>query len=237
MSSPTKTTEMQGRNASATGRPTPMRKQSNRPTMNKKSSYKRPTRASKSTAKQYSTAKKLASIRRSSGKIPTREEKITALARAREWAKNRLGRKNSLPVPQTPVDSSRIIVIDDDDAPFVGHDMKKSIAKSDTCNKQTKRCGDLHQHMLELDIESQEMKKTAAGNLVDQSKEDIFYDALEFLPTEPDVDIEDVSDEEDDEIRDLRSARRNGVPSVGQWMEPLEPDGISYSTFAPKYDP
>ena len=66
-------------------------------------------------------------------------------------------------------------------------------------------------------------------------EEDVFYDAFEFLPTQHDVTLEEVSDEEeDDEIRDLRSAHRNRAPDqVGQWMEPLEPDGMSFSTFVP----
>mmetsp|Transcript_13517 Transcript_13517/g.29260 ORF Transcript_13517/g.29260 Transcript_13517/m.29260 type:complete len:100 (+) Transcript_13517:1-300(+) len=31
-----------------------------------------------------------------------------------------------------------------------------------------------------------------------------------------------LSDDEDDEIRELRSARRNRLPGPGQWMEPVE---------------
>ena len=70
---------------------------------------------------------------------------------------------------------------------------------------------------------------------------EVFYDALEFLPKEKnkddDVTVEDVSDVEGDfEIRDLRSVQRNRVPSRG-WMEPMEPEGISFSTFSSKLEP
>lgn len=34
--------------------------------------------------------------------------------------------------------------------------------------------------------------------------------------------VEDVPDDEDDELRDLRSVWRNRVPSPGKWMEPVE---------------
>mmetsp|Transcript_37356 Transcript_37356/g.67175 ORF Transcript_37356/g.67175 Transcript_37356/m.67175 type:complete len:121 (-) Transcript_37356:122-484(-) len=120
--------------------------------------------------------------------------------------------------------------------------MNDKIANSDTCKLPCAKCETLHQRMLALDIENQEMKKKTAtsSTLADpSSKEDIFYDALDFLPMDlDDVAVEDVSDnEEDDEIRDLRSARRNRAPSHGEWMEPLEPVGISFSTFASKQDP
>ncbi len=80
--------------------------------------------------------------------------------------------------------------------------------------------------------------------LTQANNEDIFYDALDSLPgKQNDVAVEDASDDEDDEIRDLRSAHRNRVPSRGQsWMEPTcaskqDPDGISFSTFVSKEDP
>mmetsp|Transcript_23556 Transcript_23556/g.48250 ORF Transcript_23556/g.48250 Transcript_23556/m.48250 type:complete len:270 (+) Transcript_23556:98-907(+) len=36
------------------------------------------------------------------------------------------------------------------------------------------------------------------------------------------IPVEDVPDEEDDELRELRSIWRNRMPSEGQWMEPVE---------------
>jgi len=36
------------------------------------------------------------------------------------------------------------------------------------------------------------------------------------------VEVEDVPDDEDDELRDLHSVWRNRVPSQGQWMEPID---------------
>ena len=101
--------------------------------------------------------------------------------------------------------------------------------------------------MLKLDIENQKMKKSdGACDKSTAEEEEVFYDALEFLPKQKnkddDVTVEDVSDVEDDEIRDLRSVQRNRVPSRG-WMEPLElegplePEGYSFSTFSPKLEP
>ena len=67
--------------------------------------------------------------------------------------------------------------------------------------------------------------------------EDVFFDAFEYLPTPPDVTVEDVtvkdvSNDEDNEICNLRSASCNCAPGKGeQRMEPLEPIGISFSTY------
>jgi len=38
----------------------------------------------------------------------------------------------------------------------------------------------------------------------------------------PEIVVENVPDEEDDALRELRSVWRNRVPSPGQWMEPVE---------------
>mmetsp|Transcript_4699 Transcript_4699/g.7261 ORF Transcript_4699/g.7261 Transcript_4699/m.7261 type:complete len:250 (+) Transcript_4699:149-898(+) len=63
--------------------------------------------------------------------------------------------------------------------------------------------------------------------------EDHFYDALDTHP-DPSTDsvkvqhrlqsvkVEDVSDEEDEELKELHSIWRNKSPSPGQWMEPIE---------------
>ena len=95
--------------------------------------------------------------------------------------------------------------------------------------------------MLKLDIENQKMKKyDGACDKSTAEEEEVFYDALAFLPKEKnkddDVTVEDVSDVEDDEIRDLRSVQSNLSPAVG-WMEPLEPEGLSFSTFSSKLEP
>lgn len=54
--------------------------------------------------------------------------------------------------------------------------------------------------------------------------EDHFYDAVDVqtVPVSHEVEVEDVPDEEDDELRELHSIRRNRSPSPGQWMEPVE---------------
>lgn len=68
---------------------------------------------------------------------------------------------------------------------------------------------------------------------MDHSHEDHFYDALDTHP-EPatdsvkvqsrlqSVEVEDVPDEEDGELKELHSIWRNRSPSPGQWMEPVE---------------
>lgn len=47
-------------------------------------------------------------------------------------------------------------------------------------------------------------------------------DLSEQSPTLHMVSVEEVSDDEDEEIRDLHSVWRNRMPSPGQWMEPIE---------------
>ena len=91
----------------------------------------------------------------------------------------------------------------------------------------------LYQPLLALGREKKTMKHSKETALAGPSDDDdTFYDALDFLPS--DVAVEDVSDQEGDkETRSLRSSHRNRSPSAG-WMEPaepLEPDGMSYSTF------
>lgn len=41
-------------------------------------------------------------------------------------------------------------------------------------------------------------------------------------PLEEIIAVENVPDEEDEELRELRSVWRNRIPSPGQWMEPVE---------------
>jgi len=86
-----------------------------------------------------------------------------------------------------PADSSNVIVIDDDD---------------NEIEDDHKMC-------------TQQMKKPAAGTEDDLCKgEDVFYDTLGYLPKPINDATEDVSKEEDVEMRGL------------------EPEGISFSTFS-----
>ena len=209
--------------------------------MNKKSPYKSPIKAGKSPAKQNSVAKKLSPIRKQMKKSPTKQEKAKARLRAQEWAKQELGRSSK------QVDPPSVIVIDDDDS--VEEEPKVCVAsvkqtKSTTtnnvekCEKPAAKCETLHKSMLKLDIENQKMKKSdGACDKSTSEEEEVFYDALEFLPKQKkddDVTVEDVSDVEDDEIRDLRL---KSSPSRGCWMEPLEQEGFSFSTFSSKLEP
>ena len=57
------------------------------------------------------------------------------------------------------------------------------------------------------------------------SHEDHCYDALDTHTdpaTHTEVEVEDVPDEEDEELKELHSISRNRSPSPGQWMEPIE---------------
>ena len=96
----------------------------------------------------------------------------------------------------------------------------------------------LRERTSRLNIESRKTTETSAFASIRADEpieeEDVFYDAFEYLPSRHDVTVEEVSDEEDDEISDFRSARRNRAPDQGgQWMEPLEPVEMSFSTFVP----
>lgn len=213
MATPTKTT-------------TPaVRKRPTRPTMNKKSPYK----AGKSSAKtkQYST-KKLSSVAKKSTaqaavkaivkmKSPTKQEKMLARQRAREWAKKELGKKKSSSSSPSPI----IIVIDDD----TPEDEKKPKTIQQPVLEERK------------DAATDTRDDVNVDNDDATEEEETFYDALEYLTSKKeDVAVEDVSDLEDDELRELQSTKRNLIPSHGEWMEPLEPDGFSYSTFSPEKD-
>ena len=184
----------------------------------------------------------------------TKQDKMQARLRARKWARNTLGRKKSASSPPQPLraDSSRMIVIDVDDDDDEEEDSKffvngnefagaASVATREKAQTALKRDSP-RECASRLDIESLKTTETSAfaGIRADESieEEDVFYDAFEYLPSRHDVTLEEVSAQEDDEIRDLRTARRNRAPDHGvQWMEPLEPVGVSFSTFVPKADP
>ena len=166
------------------------------------------------------------------------------------------------------VDPSRVIVIDDDEDLeereeeeeeeeeeedpewFVsGKDAARAVSVETREEARTTFELDIvrEQRSSRLNAESRKAPETSAfpGVLADESieEEDVFYDAFEHLPrprdaSMEDVAVEDVSDDEDDEIRELRSAPRNRAPGEGeQWMEPLEPTGISFSTYVFRPDP
>jgi hypothetical protein len=222
--------------------------------MSMKSPYgKRPAKATGTSKAKHSTP-----IGTSRGGTLTKQEKTQARLRAREWARNTLGRTKDASTPTRPlrgVDSLRMIVIDDDDDEeeeeeeedskwFVRGNAVARAANVETREKAHTKVNydSLRERTSTLNIESGKTPETSTfvGLRSDESigEEEVFYDALEDLPTRRDVAVEEVSDEEDDEICDLRSTRRNRAPSEGeQWMEPLEPVGISFSTFVAKADP
>ena len=177
------------------------------------------------------------------------------------------GKEASSPPPRPlRVDPSRVIVIDDyedleereeeeeeeevDPEWFVsGKDVARAASVETREEARTTFEFDIlrEQRSSRLNAESRKAPETSAfaGVRADESieEEDVFYDAFEHLPrprdaSMEDVAVEDVSDDEDDEIRELRSAPRNRAPGEGeQWMEPLEPTGISFSTFVFRPDP
>ena len=222
--------------------------------MKKKSPYKATKSSPKAT---YSTKKLSPNKKADGGKSPTKQEKmqarLLARKRAQEWAKKELGKKKV----SSPTDSPSVIVIDDDDDDVkddhkmcVENKKKPSTARAATNKKKsdkpsTNKSKTLNQHLSGLDIDNNQKKNVVDGTEDDDNsgKGDIFYDALGCLPKKNDnIAIEDVSDEEeDDEIRGLKSTQRNLQPNEG-WMEPLghsppkknqEPCGKSFSTFTP----
>lgn len=204
----------------------------------------------------YST-KKLSPNKKADGsKSLTKQQKraqaLLARKRAQEWAKRELGKKKA----PSPADSPSVIVIDDDDDDVkddhkmcVDNKKKPSTTTAPTAtNKKksdkpsTNKSKTLNQHLSGLDIDNQK-KNVNNGTEDSPNKGDVFYDALGYLPKQKndDIAVEDVSDDEDDEIRGLNSTQRNLRPSDG-WMEPLEhspskknqePVGKSFSTFTP----
>ena len=229
--------------------------------MTMKSPYgKTPPKAAGRSKTKHRTPVARTSERRG-GTPPTKQEKAQARLRAREWARNTLGRKEDASSPPLPlrVDPSRVIVIDDDEdlkereeeeeeeeeERFVGGNDVARAASVETREeaRTTLKYNILReQRTSRLSTESRKAPEISvfAGVPADEliEDEDVFYDAFDYLPTPRDIAVEDVSDDEDDEIRDLRSAFRNRAPGKGeQWMEPLEPTGISFSTFVSRADP
>merc|ERR1712232_248408 len=60
---------------------------------------------------------------------------------------------------------------------------------------------------------------------IDDGPQRMATDAAEEInvpsPKSPQIVVEDVPDEEDEELREIRSIWRNRTPSPGQWMEPV----------------
>ena len=226
--------------------------------------------AGRSKAKHRTLAPIAGTSERRGASLPTKHEKEQARLRAREWARNTLGRdKDASSPPPRPLrmDPSRVIVIADDEDLEEREEEEEAEEEEDpewfVSGKDVARAASVEtreearttfeydilreQRSSRLNAESRKAPETSAfaGVPADESieEEDVFYDAFEHLPmprdaSMEDVAVEDVSDDEDDEIRDLRSAPRNRAPGEGeQWMEPLEPTGISFSTFVFRPDP
>ena len=72
---------------------------------------------------------------------------------------------------------------------------------------------------------SSESEESIDDVCASHTHEDHFYDAESTYPAirrPEEVQVEDVPDEEDEELRELHSIWRNRSPSPGQWMEPIE---------------
>mmetsp|Transcript_11833 Transcript_11833/g.20574 ORF Transcript_11833/g.20574 Transcript_11833/m.20574 type:complete len:269 (-) Transcript_11833:90-896(-) len=268
MISPAKTPERRCRGAKEHPLTAPVRR-SARSATRKKSPYKTPVKASKLTAKKAIRAKTLSPIRKFPSKQDKMRAKARAQEWARNELGLKLSPvqiividdeevKNENELKEKTGHVAKKILFDGDEEERDESKAQFGVGKKanhDRCTLSCLNCDHLYQRMLELDVENQKLKKKADANDAlagsrkngdinkepnkKTAKEDIFYDALEFLPKgHDDIAVEDVSDEEDDcEIRDLRSVQRNRVPSRGQWMEPLEPVGVSYSTFLPQQKP
>lgn len=91
-------------------------------------------------------------------------------------------------------------------------------AKNEVTNRSQK-CQDSE----DLSINSQ-MNTSLGKNCMNedtQSKVESVSSIQEHEPLQ-EVIVENVPDDEDDELRDMRSVWRNRVPSLGEWMEPVE---------------
>ena len=158
-------------------------------------------------------------------KTPTKEMRLEARAKAKAWAEaDRIRRGQSTGKVETEV-----IVLDgshDDDDDDDG----------DVSRRNAKESKNL-QRVIELELAKAKDEKT-----------EVFFDALEQQPLEPEevkvpteprkeTEVEDASDDESAEMNELRNQR----PSEGEsWMEPargLDPEGASFSTFRAKMDP
>jgi len=75
---------------------------------------------------------------------------------------------------------------------------------------------------LRYDLDHDDLQsKSHTSNKHNMHKKDEQKDKAE-VPLSEIVVVENVPDEEDDELRELRSIWRNRIPSPGQWMEPIE---------------
>lgn len=70
----------------------------------------------------------------------------------------------------------------------------------------------------DMDVDQQIKSHTHKGHVY----EDVPSSSKQKHGTLNKIIVEDVSDDEDEELRDLHSVFRNKVPSNGQWMEPVE---------------
>ncbi len=211
----------------------PVRKESARPAMSMKSPYRRtPAKAAGRSKAKYLTP--IAGTSQRVGSL-TKQEKTQACLRARGWARNTLGRKKdaSSPPRLLRMEPSCVIANNDDEEEEEeeeeeeqedperyrnGTDVTRAASVKMRKEGRTTLEYDIlrEQRTSRLTTESRKVPETAAfvGIPADETikKEDIFYDAFEYLPTPPnvtmeDVTVEDVSNDEDDEIK--KKSRKN----------------------------
>lgn len=180
-----------------------------RAAMSKQSPYSRKTTVSKAgktvQKKQHGSKSALKSVQ-TKQMSPKKEKLMEARARAKAWAKRELGQKKkadfSMRNTQTTVSG---VATAKDKEGTVDFNMKES----ESVNKQMMDALD------EADNDNNQF-------ILEDISEDVFFDAMDFLPSTPLV--EDASsDEEDDE----KESRRCSPLRYGQsWMEPI---GALYS--------
>ena len=152
--------------------------------------------------------------------------RLEARAKAKAWAEaDRIRRGQSTGKVETEV-----IVLDG------SHDDDDD--DDDVSRRNAKESKNLQRGIGELEL----------SNEAKDDDTEVFFDALEQQPLEPEevkvpteprkeTEVEDASDDESAEMNELRNQR----PSEGEsWMEPargLDPEGASFSTFRAKMDP
>lgn len=195
--------------------------------MNTKSPRKYSTRACNSpSGKQHSVAKNLTPVRKNlDKKTPTKAEKLKALARAREWKENELGKgAKKVPIPPAP----EVIIIDDDEEEkknviIIDDEEEEGPKDPHNCKSTCEKCESLCKRLVDLIVDETEEQRAASNGDNQTENDDEFHDAVEDLSSIQQSDAGDGVD--DGSVKE--NAEING----------LDPDGTSYSTFLTKPDP
>jgi hypothetical protein len=180
-----------------------------RSAMSKQSPYSRKatvSKAGKTVQKKQHGSKTMAKSVQTKQMSPKKEKLMEARARAKAWAKRELGQKKKadISMPNAQATASAVASAKDEEG-TEDHTMKES----ESVNKQMMNALD------EVDDDNNQF-------ILEDISEDVFFDAMDFLPSTPLV--EDASSDEDEGEKETR---RCSPLRYGQsWMEPI---GALYS--------